>query len=81
MMGVELNQGKLFVNGQEVGEIHLMDFVDIEPVTIYKQDGVALDLQKELCIRISMTSRNSKRLMRKIRWMVRCSLVKQFFHI
>lgn len=40
MMGVELNQGKLFVNGQEVGEIHLMDFVDIEPVTIDKHDAV-----------------------------------------
>lgn len=81
MMGLELNQGKLFVNGQEVGEIHLMDFVDIEPVTIDKQDGVALDLQKELCVRISMTEKNTKKLMRKIRWMVRCSLVKQFFHI
>lgn len=81
MMGMELNQGKLFVNGQEVGEVHLMDFVDIEPVTVDKQEGIASDLQNEVCIRISMTSRNSKRLMRKIRWMVRCSLVKQFFHI
>lgn len=78
MGGIELNEGTLFVNGQAVGEIHIMDFVEVEAAD---HDELEFDPTKEMVFTISMTAKNSKRLMRKIKRMVRLALIKQFFHI
>lgn len=79
MMGnIELNEGTLFLNGQAVGEIRIMDFVEVKAAD---QDELTFDPTKEMGFIISMTERNSKRLMRKIKRMVRFALIKQFFHI